>query len=298
VGQWVLTGLVTVFILRQVGLTGSAVAELEPARWPVTSWAHFGLSLVLLAGGYLVSGALWGRMVEELGGARLAPATAAGVYFLANLGRYVPGKVWQLVGLAALARRHGVAPTVAAGAAVLGQITALAGAAVMGGLAFLTNPDPTRTALAAAWLVGVVVLLAVPPIFRRLVAAAARAARTEVPETLEGDPWFGARWVALYALNWAIYGLAFWALAAGFGLPGGVLESASGFAAAYLLGYLAIFAPAGIGIREGFLVVFLDPIMGARSLGIAVIARLWTTLMEIALALALAGRARAPTERS
>lgn len=181
---------------------------------------------------------------------------------------------------------------------MLGQVTALAGAALIGGLALLSNPDPTRTLLAGAWLLAVLAVVAVPPVFRRLVATAARLARTELPDALDEDSWFGTRWVLLYAANWAVYGLAFWALVGAFGLPGGVLESASGFAAAYLLGYLAIFAPAGLGIREGFLVVFLDPIMGARSLGIAVIARLWTTLMEIALALALAGRARAPAERS
>ena len=60
------------------------------------------------------------------------------------------------------------------------------------------------------------------------------------------------------------------------------------FAAAYVLGYLALFAPAGAGIREGFLVVLLQPVM-VQEVGVvfAVIARLWTTTFELIPALIL-----------
>ncbi len=43
------------------------------------------------------------------------------------------------------------------------------------------------------------------------------------------------------------------------------LEALAAYPAAYVLGYVAIFAPAGIGIREGFLIAFLDPILGAGA---------------------------------
>ncbi len=65
-------------------------------------------------------------------------------------------------------------------------------------------------------------------------------------------------------------------------LRGGVLPVASAFAAAYVLGYLMVFAPAGLGPREGFLVAFLTPHLGAAPSGvIAVVARLWTTAVEV-----------------
>jgi hypothetical protein len=57
---------------------------------------------------------------------------------------------------------------------------------------------------------------------------------------------------------------------------------ASAFAASYVLGYAMIFAPAGLGPREGFLIAFLTPHVGAASAGVlAVVARLWTTLVEL-----------------
>jgi hypothetical protein len=274
-----------------VGLTGAAVGELDPSRWRVVSWPALVGSVALLVTGFAVSGALWGRMVQDLGGPAMGAGAAIRIYMLANLGRYVPGKVWQLVGLAVLAREQSVAPGVAAGAAILGQITALAGASLVGAVAFMAAPNPGTATIAAAWTVGVLLAVGVPPVFRRAAALAARVARVDMPETLARDGWFGIRWVLLYGANWLLYGIAFWTLCKAFGLAGGPAENGSAFAAAYVLGYLALFAPAGIGIREGFLVAFLDPIMGTRSLGIAVIARLWTTSVEIGMALALGGRA-------
>jgi uncharacterized membrane protein YbhN (UPF0104 family) len=43
-----------------------------------------------------------------------------------------------------------------------------------------------------------------------------------------------------------------------------------------------IFAPAGVGVREGFLVAFLTPFFGAGpSAVLALVARVWTTLVEL-----------------
>jgi hypothetical protein len=49
-----------------------------------------------------------------------------------------------------------------------------------------------------------------------------------------------------------------------------------------VLGYAMIFAPAGLGPREGFLIVFLTPHLGAAPSGVvAIVARIWTTLVEV-----------------
>ena len=78
------------------------------------------------------------------------------------------------------------------------------------------------------------------------------------------------------------YAFSFWVLARSLGLGGSIVPVASAFAAAYVLGYAMVFAPAGLGPREGFLIVFLTPHLGAPASGlIAVVARLWTTLVEI-----------------
>ena len=60
------------------------------------------------------------------------------------------------------------------------------------------------------------------------------------------------------------------------------MEVGPAFAAAYVAGYIAVFAPAGAGIREGVLVVLLQAIMAREAaVVLAVLARLWTTAAEL-----------------
>ena len=58
--------------------------------------------------------------------------TATRIWFLASLGKYIPGKVWAVAGAAVLAQRAGVDPSVAVAGALVLQVLALAsGAAVV-----------------------------------------------------------------------------------------------------------------------------------------------------------------------
>ena len=82
---------------------------------------------------------------------------------------------------------------------------------------------------------------------------------------------------------------AFWILARSLGFDLTLLEGVPAFPAAYLAGYVMLFAPAGAGVREGMLVVFLGPVLGAGAGVLALVARLWTTIVEVVPALALAG---------
>ena len=126
-----LTLVVTWFILDRVGVDLSSLRDLDGAAWR-PEIIPFAMSCVVLVGGYILSAALWGRMVRDLGGPALPLVTSVRLFMIANLGRYVPGKIWQIAGLAYLAKREGVPASVATGAAVLGQGVALLAATLIG----------------------------------------------------------------------------------------------------------------------------------------------------------------------
>jgi hypothetical protein len=260
------------------------MAELErlDPRWWTPEPVLLAVSCVLLFGGYAASAAVWAVMVRDLGGPRLPPWQAVRLFMIANLGRYVPGKVWQIAGLAALARGRGVPAAVATGAAVLGQGIALVAASAVG-LGALVG-GPTELTTWAPWAAGAVAVAVgvglFPPVFRPVASLWFRLARQEEPE-LPGTG-RAALWLLLYGLNWILYALSFWVLARSLGVEAPVVPLASAFAAAYVLGYLMIFAPAGVGVREGFLVALLTPWIGAAPAGaLAVLARIWTTVVEV-----------------
>ena len=270
-----------------MGLGLEEVRALEPGAW-VPSVPVLVLATAVLVGGYFLSAWLWGRVVFDLGGPRLPPWVSVRVFMVANLGRYVPGKIWQIAGLAALARRRGVPAPTAAAAAVVGQAVSIAAATLVGMVGFVSSPAEMRAwslAIAAA-AAALVVAIVAPPCFRGAVRLWLRVTSTPLPEHVSGL--HGARWLALYVLNWMVYAFSFWLLVLSFGLEAPLVPVASAFAAAYVLGYVMIFAPAGIGVREGFLVALLSPELGVAAAGaIAIIARLWTTVVELVPAAAL-----------
>ena len=138
-------------------------------------------------------------------------------------------------------------------------------------------------------VVALMLVLTLPAVLKPILKLLFRRVEGADPEPLWPGQAFGLRWVVLYAVSWVIQGGAFWLLALGLGMGLGPVQGVAIFPAAYLMGYIAIFAPAGIGVREGFLILFLNPILGAGGAVVAVIARLWTTTVELVPALLLAG---------
>ena len=271
----------TWFIVDRVGLDWTEFQELDPAAWQ-PNLVVLGSACALLLLAMFMNAVLWARVVADLGGARIRSIEAIQLFMIANLGRYVPGKVWQIAGLAVLARGKGVRPVTATGAAVLGQGLSLLAATAVGLGALLTGPEQLRPwgLLAAGLLAFVIIVIAIPASFQWGAQLWFRVVRAETPQRL--DSVHGLQWLALYVLNWVLLALSFWVLVVSFGVSVGVVPAASAFAAAYVMGYLFIPAPAGVGVREGFLVAFLTPHVGVGSAGVlAVIARVWTTVVEL-----------------
>jgi len=293
--QIALTLVATYYLFRSLRLSWGELEAIDPGRWQPRP-LPLALSVVVLLAVFLYLVGLWARMVHNLRGPALRLADATRIFFLANLGRYIPGKVWQLAGLAYLARKRGVSVTVASSTAVLGQVCSLGAAACVGAAAIaVASGDVTGL---PAGLVGgslalagfVALLLVVPQALRWALRWAFRLGRRGAPPPLEAT--FGLRWLGLYLPAWAGYGLAFGLLWATFPALGAVSWPAAmgAFAGAYFLGYAAIFAPAGVGVREGAMAVLLAPWLGAAEATVlAVIARIWMTLAELLPLVALGG---------
>jgi len=276
------TLLVTYFILRRVGVGWDDVRSLD-SRW----WRpHPGIALAasgVLFSGYALSALLWSRMAADLGAPAMRPARAVGLFMTANLGRYVPGKVWQILGLAYLSRSEGVGPVVAGTAAVLGQVFALGAAALVGSTALRWGGagHPWVAWVAVLGLVGAIIAFAVPAVRRPLFRLLERWSGTPIDSDRLGLG-FVLRWGSAYLLNWIIYAAAFWLFVTSYQPGVGFLEAGPAFAAAYLIGYLFLPAPAGLGVREGALTVLLTPALGAAAaLAVAITSRLWATVVEL-----------------
>jgi hypothetical protein len=276
------TVAVTWLIVSQVGVTFEDAMSVGDVA-PDLSVGLFVLSVLALLAAFLFAARLWGRMVAELGASDPGFVVSARIFLASNLGRYLPGKVWQMAGLAVLARRVGVPGSVAAAAGVLGQMFALIAAGVFALPIVFDAVGPGRAGpvMIGAIVAAVIVGASSPRVLEGALGFLFRAARVPQDVAPRIGKLFGPRWVALYLVSWTVYGAAFHLFVRSLGIEAGPVVTVASFAGAYLLGYLAFFAPAGIGVREGFLIAFLRPDLGAAALGVAVLARVWMTAVEL-----------------
>ncbi|MFL5576049.1 MAG: lysylphosphatidylglycerol synthase domain-containing protein [Gemmatimonadaceae bacterium] len=297
--QIALTLVVVLFAARTLWRQWNEVGTL-PATWaPRPEWIVASCVVVLLTYALLIE--TWRRTLEAWG-ARVGFADAARVWSISNLGKYVPGKIWQLSAMTVMMRQLGVSLVASGGAAVLITVANLVAgfAAVLffGAGAAVDRPG-TSTASAAMLALSTLALLAAPYVAPRLTAVAGRLSGGRVPLVTVPPraPWIGA--VGCF-VAWVAYGAAFRMFTVGVlgHAAGGTAAYVAAFTGSYLLGYLALFSPGGLGVRELALATAL-PALGlatpAEATVVTVASRLWLTVLEIApgLLFLAAGRKRA-----
>ena len=277
-----LTVAVTWIVVASVGAGLEEALSLRLAV-PDVSASRLVVATLILLLSLGISALLWGRLAGELAGRDVPAFPAVRIVFAASLGRYLPGKLWQLAALGVLSGRAGIDRRVGAAAGIIAQVFALSAAAAIGAPAlFGRSGDTTGATLALVGALAVVlVLLSIPGIRSRGLELACRSAEATPRQALGGHG-FALRYFGMYVLNWLLYCGSFVFFVQGLGfLTPDMLPLASAFAGSYLLGYAAFFAPAGIGVREGFLIAFLRPEVGVGAVGIAILTRLWMTVVEL-----------------
>ncbi|MBM4193259.1 MAG: hypothetical protein FJ202_02620 [Gemmatimonadetes bacterium] len=291
-------------VLVVAGQWGELTSAAQGVR---VAWGRVAFSAVLVGAAYAVLIATWQRTVAAWG-ERLSFRDAARIWFVSNLGRYIPGKVWQIAAMGVLAERAGVSPVVAVGSSlVIAVVNIIAGFAVIaatgagnfGALGVTPNAIALVVALSAA------VLLAVPWILPPLTRFATRLLGRDV---VPGNLPIRAAWEAAVGCcaAWILYGLAFRELHIALlgGPTGDASRSIAAFTASYLAGFLVLPAPGGLGVREGALHQLL-PALGLATGGSALLvvlgSRIWLTVLEIVpgvVLLAMGGRRFTLTPRA
>lgn len=252
------------------------------SRWDgiTSSAARLDVGAVLGALGFVALG-LVGAMLSwraVLGGlsSRLPLPAAARVYFLSQLGKYVPGSVWPLLAQAELSNEYGV-PRARAGFAAVTQM--LIGLVVGIGVAAVSLAASAPGALVAYWWLGLVAVagavMLVPAVFNRLTGLALRILRRPGEQELLSGRAIGAA-AAWCVLMWLAFGAQIWLLALGLGASSTTLFALAtgGYALAWVVGFVIVVLPAGAGAREAALVLALAPTLDRdNALALALVSR-------------------------
>jgi len=281
--QWLLGITIVGLALRSLVRNWDQLRA-QPLDWSVEpGWLILSAMVVWLMYGLLI--AAW-RITLTGWGRGLDFWSAARIWTVSSLGKYLPGKVWAVAGMAVMAQRAGVGAGPATASAIILQVLAIgtgAAVAALTGWSSLRSAYPGAEgglpALLLLSLLAVVVLLR-PDWVRRLV----RIAAPDVSVSLTPPPGAVAFGVLANTMAWIGYGGALWLLARGL-LPEaglGLMPAIAVFTTSYLAGFLALFAPGGIGVREGVFILMLQGSIGiGAATALAVASRLLLTVTEL-----------------
>lgn len=299
--QLLLLGALFVFIASEVTTQRDALRAAAAAI--ELRWHYIAAASVIVLATYAALIQSW-RVLMAGWGSSISFGAAVRIWTIANLGRYIPGKVWSVGALVVLAQREGANSIAAAGAALLGtaiNIGAGMGVVALTGTAVLDTLGAQYGLIAGmSSVLFVIGVLSLPWMLPRLLAFAAKRRPSLEPPTRPLPS--SAIWlsVTINVLSWVGYGGAFALLARGVlpDISGALPTFVAIWTASYLVGYLFLVAPGGIGARETALVgamVALGVAVSAEAAVLAAASRLWLIVLEVLpglLSLALAPTVR------
>ena len=276
---------------------GFAVVALAGAGYAlVRDWNSIALALhrlplryVLLAAVvnlvYLVcTMASWRAVLTNLG-SRLPVRAAFELFFVSQLGKYVPGGVWHMVAVSELGMDRQIPRRRSVSAIAVATVVGV-GTGFVAAVPLLVQAGRSLPGRGWLWLaLPVALVLLAPAVLNRLLALAMRLLRREPleqPMTRRGTA-TAAGWALL---GWAVVGVEVWLLGLGLGLARPSLLTVIGaYAVAWVAGYLVVVAPAGLGPRELVLGVLLAGALPAGSVvALVLLTRVLQTATDVLMA--------------
>jgi glycosyltransferase 2 family protein len=204
---------------------------------------------------------VWKFLVRSLGD-KINTLSALKIWFISNLGRYVPGKVLQIAGLVFLAGKEGVTKSKAVQSVLYSQITANGLGLFMGlGLLLLktTGDDfPNLFHITTILIAVFILILWFPTVFLRSSNFVLGKMNKEKLENTLGTGNY-LKFLALQIINWMLMSLSFILLVKTYTNISVTEHPEVLFILplSWTIGLLAIFAPGGIGVREGAMTFWL-----------------------------------------
>jgi uncharacterized membrane protein YbhN (UPF0104 family) len=285
----------TLLILVALAPLGYTIYE----KWPEletsiqgVDWVPFGMALLVLLPVMAMVGMIPWSSLQHLGH-RFSYPKATGIYFFTQIFKYLPGGFWAFPGRVAVYQLLGVGSAQSVISVFRETAAMFLGAAAVGLLGLLQGfslSSNLRWAIGLGILVsaGVIILIQMPWVWKifsrfKLFSSSPLASYREADAKQRGIAWLP--WTFLGSIIfWFLFGLPFRQMAAAV-YPQitslSWLEAASIFALAWCAGFVVVFIPAGIGVRESVLALLLTNIMPVgAALSLALLSRVAWILAE------------------
>ncbi len=250
-----------------IGVAGVAfVIKTLVSKWDEVSNAfsqvnaiNLALSLLLGLAAMTSIGWIWVTMIIARSH-NVRHRNAMAWYFTGQLGKYVPGGIWPIVGRAELAVRNGIPRRDAYASTGLSLVTTYAAAVVAIAIgAVSTSGHRLIAVLIAFGLVTAYIAFAQPSLRSVIIRIASRVSSSALSLT---DPKRVVRLTVLHVPAWLLMSLSTSVTATAFGAHIGIADMLFITTTSWLAGFVVVGVPGGIGVREAVFTSLAGGIIG------------------------------------
>lgn len=243
---------------------------------------------VLFYFAYKLSLASLFHYITKINGCSISYGKALAAYLLSILGKYIPGKVFLLAARLTYYKEENAPLSGVTVCFFIENICTLLGAAMLFILSLFFFPNELLGNY--KWLTILLIAAFFICIHPKIINAALKVIGKIFKKDLEIPMKYPQilKVVLMFIGNWLIAGFGFFMLVKSVNPAVGwneMLFCAGVYGISAIMGILAVFAPSGLGVREGLILAGLMLIMPESDAAvISVISRLWQTVAELMLA--------------
>lgn len=255
------------FIGVGIGIAGLAfVVRILTSKWTEVTdafaqvdAANLVFSLILGLSGMTIIGSLWVAMLASRS-QHMRHRTALSWYFTGQLGKYVPGGIWPIVGRAEFAVRNSVPRVDAYASTGLSLVSTYLAAIVAIALGALLTDDHQLIgiSLSIALVIGYLAF-ANERLRLKVITVATRI--SPVAQSLT-DPIRLAKLVLMHLPAWILMSLSTSVTASALGARIGIAEMLFITSTSWFVGFVVVGVPGGIGVREAVFTSMAGGIIG------------------------------------
>jgi len=283
--NWIIVIAVFVFLGKIVWNNWNQVKDTPFALQPFP----LVLSTLVFAFSYFIQIWAWYLITLRLKVA-LSSSDTLQSWFYSQLGKYLPGKVWVLLGRFYFYESKGKSRKEISIALYFEMVTMLLAAGLLFLLSLLFFREMAQGFLRGSfWWISSLFVLAFFFLHPRVLGKIFNQFLFQFQKepVILSISYFEILWILFICiLTWAVGGIGFYLFTDSIipVSPKHILFLTGALAFSSILGLVAVFAPSGLGVREGVLVYLLSYIMpGPVAVVISVLTRIWMTLIEIGL---------------
>tara|TARA_Y100000310_G_scaffold305302_1_gene345310 strand:- start:151 stop:1044 length:894 start_codon:yes stop_codon:yes gene_type:complete len=283
--KWILIIAIFVFLGSYLYSSWGEVQQYEFSL----SLAPFLLSYIFVFLHFIFVALAWALLLRALRKPGLPMMEAVKIRTVSDFGRFVPGKVWLVLGRVEMSKKFGMPSDVITFSTLMEIFMNILSTVILFVIIFLVivQHSLSEYALYVLLLLPIPLFLLHPRFSAPFMKLAAKFLKKDYVKS-QMKFYYILSLLSVFIVAWIILGIGFYLMVyAIYPVSLSLLLPFTGiFALAWALGFVMIFLPAGLGFREAVLTYFLSMFLPTPiAIIVAIVSRLWLVSGEILTAL-------------